>query len=66
MPVTLSFEIYEAFEKALGKEEARKVVKSLEAAISEATEYQGRILCDTIYKIYLLRSLSLTIGESFS
>ncbi|MFN3135572.1 MAG: hypothetical protein ACK44H_08390 [Candidatus Kryptonium sp.] len=48
MPVTLSFEIYEAFEKALGKEEARKVVKSLEAAISEATEYKWATTKDEI------------------
>ncbi|CUS77108.1 Protein of unknown function (DUF1640) [Candidatus Kryptonium thompsonii] len=48
MPVTLSFEIYEAFEKALGKEEARKVVKSLEAAISEATEYKWATTRDEI------------------
>jgi hypothetical protein len=29
MPVTLPIEIYEAFEKAIGKEEAKAVIKSL-------------------------------------
>lgn len=40
MPVTLPLEVYEALEKGLGKEDARAVVKSLEATISEAAEYK--------------------------
>jgi hypothetical protein len=43
MPVTLPIEIYEAFEKAIGKEEAKAVIKSLEMAISEATEYKWAV-----------------------
>ncbi|MEJ5301645.1 MAG: hypothetical protein WHS38_11715 [Thermodesulforhabdaceae bacterium] len=33
MPVTLPLDIYEVFEKILGKEDARVVIKSLEAVI---------------------------------
>jgi len=35
MPVTLPLEVYEALEKGLGKEDARIVVKSLEAVIGD-------------------------------
>jgi len=35
MPVTLPIEIYEVFEKGFGKEDAKKVVKSLEAVIGD-------------------------------
>jgi len=35
MPVTLPIEVYEVFEKGFGKEDARKVVKSLEAVIGD-------------------------------
>jgi hypothetical protein len=48
MPVTLPIEIYEAFEKAIGKEEAKAVIKSLEMAISEATEYKWAVTKDEI------------------
>jgi len=40
MPVTLPLEVFEALEKGLGKDDARAVVKSIEATISEATEYK--------------------------
>ncbi len=33
MPVTLPIEVYEIFEKGFGKEDAKKVIKSLEAVI---------------------------------
>ena len=39
MGVTLPIDIYEALEKQLGKEDAKKVVKSLEATISENIEH---------------------------
>ncbi|MCX7762809.1 MAG: hypothetical protein N2252_08230, partial [Candidatus Kryptonium sp.] len=48
MPVTLPIEVYEAFEKSLGREDAKKVVKSLETAISEATEYKWAVSKDEI------------------
>jgi len=35
MPVTLPLEVYEALERGLGKEDARIVVKSLEAVIGD-------------------------------
>jgi len=35
MPVTLPIDVYEVFEKGFGKEDARKVVKSLEAVIGD-------------------------------
>jgi len=35
MPVTLPLEVYEALERGLGKEDARVVVKSLEAVIGD-------------------------------
>ena len=35
MPVTLPIEVYEVFEKGFGKEDAKKVVKSLEAVIGD-------------------------------
>jgi hypothetical protein len=48
MPVTLPIEVYEAFEKGFGKEDAKKVVKSLEATISEATEYKWKTTKDEL------------------
>jgi len=35
MPVTLPIEVYEVFEKGFGKEDAKKVVKFLEAVIGD-------------------------------
>jgi len=35
MPVTLPIEVYEIFEKGFGKEDAKKVLKSLEAVIGD-------------------------------
>lgn len=61
MPVTLPIEVYEAFEKGLGKEDAKKVVKSLEATISEATEYKWKTtkdeLLDAIRREFVTREL---------
>jgi len=48
MPVTLPLEVYEAFEKSLGKEEAKKIVKSLEITISELTEHKWKISKDEL------------------
>ncbi|MBF0520852.1 MAG: hypothetical protein HQK92_14165 [Nitrospirae bacterium] len=42
MGVTLPIEIYEAFEKTLGKEDAKAVVKGLEATISDNAEYKWK------------------------
>jgi len=61
MPVTLPIEVYDAFEKGLGKEDARKVAKSLEVAISEATEYKWKVtkdeLLEAIRKEFVTREL---------
>ncbi len=48
MPVTIPLEVYEEFEKGLGKEGAKKVVKGLESVISEATEYKWKATKDEI------------------
>ena len=40
MPVRLPLEVYETLEKAVGKEDATAIVKSIETAISEATDYK--------------------------
>ncbi len=61
MPVTLPLEVFEALEKGLGKEEARTVVKSIEAAISEATEYKWATtkeeLLDAIRKEFVTKDV---------
>lgn len=61
MPVTLPLEVYEVFEKGLGKEDARKLVKSFEAAISDITEYKWKTtkdeLLDSIRKEFVTREL---------
>lgn len=38
MNVTLPIEVYEGFEKIIGKEDARKVIKSIETTITDITE----------------------------
>ncbi len=48
MSVTIPFEVYEEFERGLGKEGARKVVKALESVISDATEYKWKSTKDEI------------------
>ncbi len=48
MPVTLPLEVFEAFEKVLGKEEAKTVVRSLETTISELTEYKWKVTKDEL------------------
>ena len=40
MPVRLPLEVYETLEKAVGKEDATAIVRSIETAISEATDYK--------------------------
>jgi len=40
MPVRLPLEVYETLEKAVGKEDATAIVKSIETAISEAIDYK--------------------------
>lgn len=40
MAVTLPIEVYEAFEKGMGKEEAKVVVKSLESTIDDITAHK--------------------------
>jgi len=40
MPVRLPLEIYETLEKAVGKEDATAIVRSIETVISEATDYK--------------------------
>ncbi|MBF0539145.1 MAG: hypothetical protein HQL03_12930 [Nitrospirae bacterium] len=43
MPVIMPLEVYEALEKTLGYEDAKDLVKSIETAISDVTEYKWRI-----------------------
>lgn len=61
MLVTLPLEVCEALEKGLGKEDARKVVKALEAAISDATDYKWKVtkdeLLEEMRKVYITRDL---------
>jgi hypothetical protein len=61
MSVTLPIEIFEVFEKVVGKEDSRKVVKSLESVISDATEYKWKVtkdeLLDAIRKEFVTREL---------
>jgi len=61
MPVTLPLEVFEALEKGLGKDDARAVVKSIEATISEATEYKWATtkdeLLDAIRREFVTREL---------
>jgi hypothetical protein len=48
MSVTIPLEVYEEFEKGLGKEGAKKVVKGLETVISDAAEYKWKVTKDEI------------------
>ncbi|KJR40315.1 hypothetical protein MCHI_003790 [Candidatus Magnetoovum chiemensis] len=48
MEVTLPIEMYEAFEDALGKDNAKIVVKSLEAAMSNITDYKWKTTKDEL------------------
>lgn len=61
MPVTLPLEVYEVFERKFGKEDAKKVVKSLETTISDVTEYKWKVtkdeLLDAIRKEFVTREL---------
>ena len=61
MPVTLPVDVYEVFETAFGKEGAYKVVKSLESAISDVTDYRWKVtkdeLLDAIRKEFVTREL---------
>lgn len=61
MPVTLPIEVYEALEKGLGKEDAKRVVKSLEIAISDTTDYKWKTtkdeLLDAIRKEFITKEL---------
>ncbi|MBI3815578.1 MAG: hypothetical protein HY279_14065 [Nitrospinae bacterium] len=42
MYATLPIEVYEAFEKIIGKEDARKVIKSIETTINDVTEIKWK------------------------
>ncbi|MBF0345770.1 MAG: hypothetical protein HQL06_16265 [Nitrospirae bacterium] len=42
MAVTLPLEVYESFEKNLGREDAKRVVKTIETTISDVTEYKWK------------------------
>ena len=61
MPVTLPLEVYETLETGFGKEGARKVVKALEATISDAIDYRWATtkeeLLDSIRKEFVTRQL---------
>ena len=61
MPVTLPIDVYEVFEGSFGKEGAHKVIKSLESAISDATDYKWKVtkdeLLDAIRKEFVTREL---------
>jgi len=61
MPVTLPVDVYEVFETAFGKEGAHKVIKSLESAISDVTDYRWKVtkdeLLDAIRKEFVTREL---------
>ncbi|MFN3739307.1 MAG: hypothetical protein ACK4TF_01375 [Thermodesulfovibrionales bacterium] len=61
MPVILPLEVYEALEKGLGKEDAKRVIHGLEATISEATEYKWKVtkdeLLDAIRKEFITKEL---------
>ncbi|MBI5184191.1 MAG: hypothetical protein HZA01_00465 [Nitrospinae bacterium] len=48
MPATIPVDVYEEFEKGLGKEGARKIVKGLEAVISDFTEYKWKVTKDEL------------------
>ncbi|MBI5186729.1 MAG: hypothetical protein HZA01_13525 [Nitrospinae bacterium] len=48
MPATIPVDVYEEFEKGLGNESARKVVKGLEAVISDFTEYKWKVTKDEL------------------
>lgn len=61
MPVTLPLEVYEVFEKVVGKEDARVLVKSFEATISEVTDYKWKVtkdeLLEAIRKEFITREV---------
>ena len=61
MPVTLPIEVYETLEKGFGKEDAKKIIKSLETAISDITEYKWKVtkdeLLDAIRKEFVTKEL---------
>jgi hypothetical protein len=61
MSVTLPIEVYEVFEESFGKEDAHKVVKSLERAISDVTDYKWKVtkdeLLDAIRKEFVTKDL---------
>ncbi len=61
MPVTLPIEVYEVFESSFGKENAHKVVKSLEATISDVTDYRWKVtkdeLLDSIRREFVTREI---------
>ncbi|MBI4596599.1 MAG: hypothetical protein HY730_09545 [Candidatus Tectomicrobia bacterium] len=61
MPVTLPIDVYEVFEKSFGKENAHMVVKSLEATISDVTDYRWKVtkdeLLDSIRKEFVTREI---------
>ncbi len=48
MQATLPIEVYETFEKEFGKEDAKKVVRSIETTITELTEYKWKTTKDEI------------------
>lgn len=48
MQATLPIEVYETFEKGFGKEDAKKVVRSIETTITELTEYKWKTTKDEI------------------
>ncbi|MBI4596453.1 MAG: hypothetical protein HY730_08780 [Candidatus Tectomicrobia bacterium] len=61
MPVTLPIDVYEVFEKSFGKENAHMVVKSLEATISDVTDYRWKVtkdeLLESIRKEFVTREI---------
>ncbi len=61
MPVTLPIDVYEVFEASFGKKGAHKVVKSLEATISDVTDYRWKVtkdeLLDAIRREFVSREI---------
>ncbi|MBF0337677.1 MAG: hypothetical protein HQL05_07560 [Nitrospirae bacterium] len=48
MAVTLPLEVYEALEKSMGSDDAKRVVKAFEATISDITEYKWKTSKDEL------------------
>ncbi|WP_040334332.1 hypothetical protein [Candidatus Magnetobacterium casense] len=48
MAVTLPLEVYEALEKSMGSDDAKRVVKAFETTISDVTEYKWKTSKDEL------------------